>query len=108
PEVITMKVAPRPPAGTNPVGMTFGPDGTLYVLEWVPPPNAAGSNFPEDYVIFTYKDGTKKKVAIMKKPVKDLVKLLPLNAEKGVYDKAKVILEDELPSSILVHDGYLY
>src|SRR5207248_2166765 len=64
--------------------------------------------FPESSVEFTYKDGTKKKVAIMKKPVKDLVKILMLNAQKGVYDKAKVILEDELPSSILVHDGYLY
>ena len=27
---------------------------------------------------------------------------------KGVYDEAKVILEDELPASILLHDGWLY
>src|SRR5262245_47353589 len=65
-EGVKMEIVADHPTVTNPVGMTFGPDGTLYVLEWVPPPKE-GSNFPESFVIFTYKDGTKKKVAIMKK-----------------------------------------
>ena len=41
----------------NPVGMTFGPDGTLYVLEWVEPVSIA-----EEIIDFIYKDGTKRKV----------------------------------------------
>src|SRR5262249_54447757 len=105
PEGLKVEIVAESPTVVNPVGMTFGPDGTLYVLEWVP---AAGENFPESFVIFTYKDGTKKKVAIMRKPVKDLVKTLSFNAAKGVYEKAQVILEEELPSSILIHDGWLY
>jgi putative membrane-bound dehydrogenase-like protein len=105
PEGIKVEIVAEEPTVINPVGMTFGPDGTLYVLEWVP---AEGENFPESSVVFTYKDGTKKKVAIMKKPVKDLVKTLTLNAARGVYDKSQVILEEELPSSILIYDGWLY
>src|SRR5262249_48591333 len=68
PDGVKMEIVADHPVVTNPVGMTFGPDGTLYVLEWLP---ATGANFPESFVVFTYKDGTKKKVAIMKKPVKD-------------------------------------
>src|SRR5208282_5016049 len=92
------------PVVANPVGMTFGDDGTLYVLEWVP-----GANPTEVAETFTCKDGTKRIVATLKKPgVKDLVKSLTFNKEKGVYEQAKVILEDDLPSSILLHDGWLY
>jgi putative membrane-bound dehydrogenase-like protein len=105
PEGIKVEIVAEAPTVINPVGMTFGPDGTLYVLEWVP---AEGANFPESTVVFTYKDGTKKKVAIMKKPVKDLVKTLTLNGDKGVYDKFQVILEEELPSSIMIHEDWLY
>src|SRR5947208_9668845 len=43
----------------------------------------------------------------MIKRVKDVVKVLSLGAG-GTYDKGRVILEDELPSSILLHDGWLY
>lgn len=105
PEGIKVEIVAEEPAVVNPVGMTFGPDGTLYVLEWVP---ADGPNFPESSVVFTCKDGTKRKVAIMKKPVKDRVNVLSFNKEKGVYDRAKKILDEELPSSILIHDDWLY
>jgi putative membrane-bound dehydrogenase-like protein len=105
PEGIKVEIVAEEPTVINPVGMTFDPDGTLYVLEWVP---AEGSDFPESSVTFTYKDGSKKKVAVMKKPVKDLVKTLTYNAAKGIYDKSQVILEEELPSSILIYDGWLY
>src|SRR5207247_641811 len=105
PEGIKVEIVAEEPTVLNPVGMTFGADGTLYVLEWVP---AEGANFPETFTVFTYKDGTKRKVAIMRKPVKDLVKILTLDRAKGVYDKAQKILEDELPSSILIHDDWLY
>src|SRR5262249_43937184 len=64
--------------------------------------------FPEYTETFTYKDGSTRKVVTMRKRVKDVVKVLRYNAEKGVYDQAQVVLEDELPSSIFVHDGWIY
>jgi putative membrane-bound dehydrogenase-like protein len=116
PEGIKVEIVADYPVVTNPVGMTFGDDGTLYVLEWKP---FSGVSFPEYTETFTYKDGTKRNVATMRKAVrddkgkvtkvvKDVVKVLRDTTGKGTYDNAKVILEDELPSSILVHDGWLY
>ncbi len=105
PEGLKIDIVADAPDVINPVGMTFGPDGSLYVLEWV---EAPGVNFPKAELEITYKDGTKRKIFIMRKPVKDRVKLLGYNPEKGVFEKAKVILEEELPSSILIHDGWMY
>src|SRR5262249_42010099 len=105
PEGLKVEIVAEEPTVINPVGMTFGLDGTLYVLEWVP---AEGANFPETFVTFTYKDGSKRKVAIMRKPVRDRVKVLSDSTGRGVFDRARVVLEDELPSSILLHDGWLY
>lgn len=103
PDGIRIEIVADAPTIINPVGMTFDNDGNLYVLEWRPSPSSK-----EDVAIFTYKDGSKKKVNIMKKPTRDWVKLLMWNKEKGIYDQAKVIIEDEIPSSILVHDGWVY
>ncbi len=111
PEGIRVEIVAEAPTVVNPVGMTFDAKGDLYVLEWVPPPEVKDGknvNFPESSVEFTYQDGSKRKVAIMKKPTKDHVKRLADTKGTGVYDEAKVILEDELPSSILIHDGWLY
>jgi putative membrane-bound dehydrogenase-like protein len=105
PEGLKVEIVAEEPVVINPVGMTFGLDGTLYVLEWVP---ADGANFPETFVTFTYRDGSKRKVAIMRKPVRDLVKVLSDGKGRGTYDQARVVLQDELPSSILLHDGWLY
>jgi quinoprotein glucose dehydrogenase len=105
PEGLKIEIVAEEPTIVNPVGMTFGPDGTLYVLEWVPVPEGQQK---EAAVEFEFKDGTKKKVAIMRKPVKDRIKVVTASKEGGPYDVAKTILEDELPSSILVHDGWLY
>ncbi len=105
PEGIKIEIVADAPDIINPVGMTFGPDGTLYVLEWVEAKDLAS---PKDHIEFTYKDGSKRKVLIARKPIKDRVKTLGYNAKKGIYDSAKVVLEDELPSSILIHDGWMY
>jgi len=35
PEGLKIDIVADAPDVINPVGMTFGPDGTLYVLEWV-------------------------------------------------------------------------
>lgn len=104
PEGIKVEIVADFPAVTNPVGMTFAEDGTLLVLEWRP----GGSNWNEVQETVHYRDGTQRKFAAMKKTVKDVVKVLSSSKGNGIYDQAKVILEDELPSSILLHDGWLY
>ncbi len=101
---LKVEIVADAPQVINPVGMTFGNDGTLYVLEWIHDP---GNNWSEFGEKLTYKDGTTRTVATMKKRVKDVVKVMHRTKE-GTYDKAEVVLEDELPSSILVHDGWLY
>jgi putative membrane-bound dehydrogenase-like protein len=105
PEGLKVEIVADAPTVVNPVGMTFADDGTPYVLEWRPSP---GDDWHEVPVTFTYKDGTTRQVATMKKRVKDVVKTLRDTRGAGRYDDAKVILEEELPSSILLHDGWLY
>ncbi len=105
PEGIKLEIVAEEPAVINPVGMTFADDGTPHVLEWRP---GESREVPET---FTYKDGSKRNVATMKKNIMDVVKVLH-PGERGAlaprYDAARVILEDEMPSSILLHDGWLY
>jgi putative membrane-bound dehydrogenase-like protein len=103
PEGIKLEIVAEEPLVLNPVGMTFADDGTPFVLEWRPGDN--GREMPET---IAYKDGTKRTIATMKKKIKDVVKTLLDTKGKGVYDQSKVILEDELPSSILLHDGWIY
>lgn len=105
PEGLKVEIVAEYPTVVNPVGMTFADDGTPYVLEWLP----GGTNWNEFPETITYKDGSKRTVATMKKPkVKDVVKVLRDTKGKGIYDEATVVLEEELPSSILLHDGWLY
>jgi putative membrane-bound dehydrogenase-like protein len=107
PAGIKVEIVAEYPTVVNPVGMTFADDGTPYVLEWLPSP---GDEWRETPVTITYKDGSKREVATMKKRTKDVVKTLHHSgtASAPYYDSARVILEDELPSSILLHDGWLY
>ena len=104
PEGVKVEIVAEAPTVINPVGMTFADDGTPYVIEWLPSP---GDDWRETPVEFKYRDGSKRTVATMHKRVKDVFKTLEAT-KPGVYDKAKVILEEELPSSILLHDGWLY
>ena len=108
PEGIKVEIVAEAPTVINPVGMTFADDGTPFVLEWRPSPGDEWRETPET---IAYKDGSTRKIATMKKRVKDVVKVLAASG-KGKppqkYDQARVILEDELPSSILLHDGWLY
>jgi putative membrane-bound dehydrogenase-like protein len=105
PAGVKLEIVADYPVVTNPVGMTFADDGTLFVLEWRP---HNGPGFPEHREVVTYKDGNKRAFYTMKKKVKDVVKVLRDTRGKGVYDKSEVVLRDELPSSILLHDGWLY
>jgi putative membrane-bound dehydrogenase-like protein len=105
PQGFKLEIVAEQPVVINPVGMTFGTDGTLYVLEWLPSP---GDEWRETPVEFTYKDGSKRTVATMWKRTKDVLKVLRWNAESKQFDRSEVILEEELPSTILFHDGWLY
>lgn len=104
PEGFKVELVCDAPTIVNPVAMTFAPDGTLFVAEWVPDPGREWYEFKET---FRFRDGTTKQVATMKKFTPDVVKVLRRNKD-GVYDKAEVIFTDELPSTLLWHDGWLY
>lgn len=92
------------PTVINPVGMTFDDDGTLYVLEW---PQAEKQE--QKIEKLTYKDGTVRDLLTMKKSRNDIVKVLRDTNGDGVYDSfSEIIHGAELPSSILVHDGWVY
>ncbi len=107
PEGIKVEIVAEAPVVINPVGMTFGEDGTPYVIEWVPEREGA-PHFPQHMEKLSYKDGSTREVATMKKSVNDVIKILRFNSEKKSYDRAEVVLQDELPSTVLLHDGWLY
>ncbi len=107
PEGFKAEIVVDAPDTINPVGMTFDPQGNLYVMEWCPDPVTGGKWF-EVKETFRYKDGTTRQVATMKKFTNDLIKVFRYNAGTGGFDKPQTIIAEELPSSILWHEGYLY
>ncbi|HVL14463.1 MAG TPA: PVC-type heme-binding CxxCH protein [Gemmata sp.] len=106
PEGFKLEVVVSEPDTINPVGITFGPDGTLYVMEWRPDP-VTGDKWFEVKETFRYKDGSTKQVATMKKFTTDLVKRYAPTAG-GKFGPPKIIIAEELPSTILHHEGWLY
>ena len=107
PEGFRLEVVLDAPDVVNPVGMTFAPDGSLFVMEWLPDP-VTKDRWYEVKETFRYKDGSTRQVATMKKYTMDLVKHARYNPQTGTFDTPKVIIGEELPSSILFHDGWLY
>jgi quinoprotein glucose dehydrogenase len=104
PDGFRVEIVAADPDVVNPVGMHFDTEGRLFVLEWTHDPQPPF----EELLPITYRDGTKRLVPTMKKRVKDRIKVLTWNAETGTYSMPRTILEDELPSTILIHDGWLY
>ena len=105
PEGFKTELVADAPTIINPVGMTFAPDGTLFVLEWRPDPGREWAEFRET---FRYRDGSTKQVVTMKKFTADTVKVLKFNEKTRTYDKSEIVITEELPSSLLWHDGWLY
>jgi putative membrane-bound dehydrogenase-like protein len=101
-EGLKLEVAARGPVVVSPVGLAFAADGTPYVLERRPSPGDEGKEASET---ITYKDGSTRQVVVAKKRVKDAVKVLKLGADG--YESA-VVHEEESPSGMLLHDGWLY
>src|SRR5262249_53096968 len=98
PQGIKVESVAQDPAVVNPVGTTFAAHGTPFVLEWRPSP---GDDWRETPETVTYKDGSTRKVATMKKRVKDVVKVLGHTGDRPpaapFYDESRVVLEEELP-----------
>lgn len=107
PEGFKAEIVVDAPDTINPVGMTFDPEGNLYVMEWRPDP-VVGDKWFEVKETFRYKDGTTKQVATMKKFTTDLIKVYKYDAGTGKFAKPQTIISEELPSSIIYHEGYLY
>ncbi|CAN5349805.1 c-type cytochrome [soil metagenome] len=102
-----VEIVATDPVVVNPTGLTFAPDGTLFVAEWTVDPVTQGKWF-EVKETFRFRDGTTKSIATMKKFVLDPIKVLKWNAETGVYYKAETVIGEQLPSTLLWHDGWLY
>lgn len=107
PEGFRLEIVINEPEIVNPVGMTFAPDGSLFVMEWRPDPVTRDRWFPVAET-FRYRDGTQRQITTMKKFTTDLVKHFTPNAKTGKFDPPRSIISEELPSSILWHDGWLY
>ncbi|MBY0457391.1 MAG: hypothetical protein K2V38_08650, partial [Gemmataceae bacterium] len=107
PEGFKAEIVVDAPDTINPVGMTFGPDGELFVMEWRPD-DVTGGRWFEVKETFRYRDGTTKQVATMRKFTTDVIKSFKYNSATGKFQKPQVIIAEELPSSILYHEGYLY
>ncbi|QDU79314.1 hypothetical protein Pla110_10220 [Polystyrenella longa] len=104
PAGIKVELFATDPAVIDPVGMSFAPDGTPYVLEWRAASGKVNSNYE-----FTYQDGTQGHVERIFKDVSDVMKQLIDEDGDGVYESSKVIMDDlECPSSLLIHDGWFY
>ena len=107
PDGFRLEIALADPEVVNPVGLTFAPDGSLFVLEWAPDP-INGDRWNAVMETFRYKDGTTRAVTTMKKFTLDPVKLFLPDPATGKYGRGRTIIGEELPSSILWHDGWLY
>jgi len=105
PEGFRLELVAEAPDIVNPVAMTFAPDGTLFVAEWAPDP---GREWFELKETFHYRDGSTKSIATMKKYVMDPIKVLKRDPKTGKYDRPETIFTDELPSTLLYHEGWLY
>jgi len=113
PEGFKLEVVAREPNIIDPVGLTFGDDGTPYVIEWKKTPGVGG----EDYEL-TYKDGSKRTLhryakrggSIAGRPDSaDWLKALHDKDGDGVYESHTVIMDDlQIPSTCLIHDGWFY
>ena len=104
PAGIHVEIVAREPLVVDPVGMTFADDGSLYVLEW----REATEQVDTTYEVH-YQDGTTATVNRKTKNVPDELKLLVDTSGDGIWDTARIIMDDlEMPSSLLLHDGWMY
>lgn len=105
PRGLGVEIVAQEPTVINPVGMAFAADGTPQVLEWL---FDSQSGQHATYEV-TFQDGTKTTIDRMQKSVRDQLKTLSDANGDGVYDTTHVLMNDlEIPSSLLLHDGWTY
>jgi putative membrane-bound dehydrogenase-like protein len=105
PEGFKIEIVAESPTVANPVSITFAADGTPFILEYAP---AAPADLREEEVAIKYKDGTNRRISVTRKKKKDVVKILSSSKSNGVFDQARVVLEDDSISGVLLLDGWLY
>lgn len=104
PAGVRVEIVAEEPAVVNPVGLALADDGTPYVLEW----RIARESEHTTYEV-KFRDGTTGIVNRMKKSERDELKTLADTNGDGNFDQATVIMDDlEIPSSLLLHDGWVY
>ncbi|MGE0609759.1 MAG: PVC-type heme-binding CxxCH protein [Pirellulales bacterium] len=104
PDGIKIEIVAQEPQVINPVGMAFDDSGRPYVLEWRVAPDSR-----HEAAQVTLQDGSTVTVNRMRKSVPDVLKTLADTDGDGIHDRADERLNDlELPSSLLLHDGWLY
>lgn len=104
PAGLRVEIVAEQPATVNPVGMTFDDQGTPWVLEWRFAPEAKHTTYE-----VRYRDGNTAQVNRIQKSVRDELKTLHDADGDGHYEQATVVMNDlEIPSSILLHDGWVY
>ncbi len=100
-----VEIVAESPTIVNPVALAFDDDGTPFVLEWAA---AAPEDLREEPLTIKYKDGSTRRVGVLRKKKKDVVKVLSSSKGDGTFDKSRVVFQDEAISGILLHDGWLY
>ena len=104
PAGVRVDIVAREPVMVDPVGMAFDEEGGLYVLEW----REATEQVDTTYVV-DYQDGTQATVNRKTKNAFDHLKRLEDRDNDGVYDSAQLVMDDlEYPSSVLIHDSWMY
>jgi quinoprotein glucose dehydrogenase len=105
PAGIKVEIVAEAPAVVHPVGLSFLEDGTPLVIEWTHDPD---DKVTLDHLKFKYKDGSIHTIQAASKNKKDVIKALTRARNNTVWEKPKVILEEQFPSTVLPFDGWLY
>lgn len=104
PAGVKVEIVAEGPAVINPVGLSFLDDGTPIVIEWTHDPDDKPKLVD---LTFEFRDKTKRTIQVVQKRKKDAIKALSIG-KNGVWEKPKVILEVEVPSTVMPFDGWLY
>lgn len=105
PEGFEVAIVAEGPVVGRGVALTFADDGTPYLLET----GFTAGDLPRTVrTTVKYRDGTTRQVVTRTKKTRDLVKALSSSRKDGPRDQARVVVEDEGASAMLLHDGWVY
>jgi quinoprotein glucose dehydrogenase len=104
PAGIKVEIVAEAPAVVHPVGLSFL-EGTPLVIEWT---DDTDDKPTIDILKYKYKDGSIHTIQAARKNKKDVIKALSPARNNTVWEKPRVVLEEEFPSTVLPFDGWLY